>query len=487
MSLGQLPRLSLPLPGRFIGRERLQAWRFALLSLFLLCSLSLTILLRVTAPVIDKPLQSFVTLWLVSCVPYLAACFLVLTTQHLAGRWRWIELGLILFGALLLRMILLPLPPNLSHDSWRYLWDARVTLHSYSPYIYAPNDPVLLHLRNIIYDNSRFRNVPTLYPPGAQSIYLLSYLLAPDNLFVFKGVLIGLELGATGALAWLLHHKGLDPARCLIYAWCPLPIVEFALQGHQEAITIVFTMLALVCAYGQWRGSRILTGFFIAMAALTNIYPLIFLLAVLRRRDWALLAACAGTVVLAYIPYLILSHGLPLGFFSSYASEQTPNESIVPLAVHFVAAWLGLSRTPTLIVGYTVDLMVVGAVCLFLWLLRRRERMSMEVGILMLTGAVFSVSSHIYPWYTTELLPWVALLIGPVWVSQKGLSELGLAIVVVWYCALVSMTQYYFVNMTNWSVYYLIDYVMVVAGLMVAALLFLRRYYRAKQECKQSS
>ena len=352
MPTRQLSRLSLPSSIRSTGRERWQAWRFALLSLFLLCSIGLTIFLRVTAPVIDKPLQSFVTLWLVCYVPYLAACFLVLTTRPLEGRWRWMELGLVLLGAIVLRGILLPLAPNTSHDSWRYLWDARVTLHGYSPYIYAPNDPVLEHLRNFVYDNSRFRNVPTLYPPGAQSIYLLSYLLAPDNLFVFKGVLIGLELIATGALAWILHHKGLDPARCLIYAWCPLPIVEFALQGHQEAITIVFTMLALVCAYGQWRGSRILTGFFIAMAALTNIYPILFLLAVLRRRDWALLITCAATIGIAYIPYLILGHGMVLGFFSSYASEQTQNESVVPLVMHFVAALLGLDRTSTLLVGY---------------------------------------------------------------------------------------------------------------------------------------
>ena len=480
MSTRQLLRLSLPLSIRSPGHERWQAWRFALLACLLLCSIGLTILLRVTAPVIDKPLQSFVTLWLLCYVPYLAACILVLTTQPLTGRWRWIELGLILLGAVILRVILLPLPPNLSHDSWRYLWDARVTLHGYSPYIYAPNDPALQHLRNFIYGNSRFRNVPTLYPPGAQSIYLLSYLLAPDNLFAFKGMLIGLELVATGALAWLLHHKGLDPSRCLIYAWCPLPIVEFALQGHQEAITIVFTMLALVCAYGQWRGSRVLTGFFIAMAALTNLYPIIFLLAVLRRRDWALLATCAATIILAYIPYLVLGHGLVLGFFSSYASEQTPNESVVPLTMHFVAALLGLARTPTLIVSYGADLIVVGAVCLLLWRLRRRERVSMEVALLTLTGTVFAVSSHIYPWYTTELLPWVALLMRPA--RKKGLDAQGLAIVAVWYCALVSITQYYFVNVAVWGVYYLIVYVVVIAALTVAVIFYLYNYYRTKHK-----
>ncbi|GAC1362407.1 MAG: hypothetical protein NVSMB44_17740 [Ktedonobacteraceae bacterium] len=482
MSTGQLPRFSYASGIQSTVRQRLQAWRLALLCLLLLCSIGLITLLRVTAPVFDQPLQSFVTLWLVSCIPYLGACLLVLTTQPSSGRGRWFELGLILLGALVLRLILLPLAPNLSHDSWRYLWDARVTLHGYSPYVYAPNNPVLEHLRNILYENSRFRNVPTLYPPGAQAVYLLSYLLAPDNLFAFKGMLLGLELVTIGSIVWLLYQKGLDLARCLIYAWCPLPIIEFALQGHHEAITIVFTLLALVCTYGQWRGSRALTGFFIAMAALTNIYPLLFLLVIVRRRDWFLLATCCATIVVAYIPYLILGRGMVLGFFSSYASEQTPNESIVPVSVHYVTALLHLDRTHTLLVGYGADLIVVGVVCLLLWWLRRSGRVSMEAGILVLTGTVFAVASHVYPWYTTELVPWVALLIGPLWLRKTGLIASGLAIVAAWYGALASITQYYFVSVANWSVYYLVVYAMVVVALALAAYVSRARVYTSRQK-----
>jgi len=91
-----------------------------------------------------------------------------------------------------MRVMLLPLPRVLSHDSWRYVWDARVILHGYSPYVYAPENPVLLPLRDkLIYNEIRFRDVPTIYPPGAQVIYVLSYLLAPSNLFFLKGIFKG--------------------------------------------------------------------------------------------------------------------------------------------------------------------------------------------------------------------------------------------------------------------------------------------------------
>src|SRR5437588_11698632 len=261
-------------------------WRSLLLMLLLLLSVALYVMLiNVAAPEDTLLIAPFLQTWMVCFVPYFAACALVLATKPAPGRWRWIELGIIFVGALVFRFILLPLPPNLSHDSWRYLWDARVTLHGYSPYVYAPNDTALVHLRNFIYDNSRFRNVPTLYPPAAQAVYLLSYLIAPDNLVVFKGILVLLEIVTCGALIALLRSRGLDPSRCLIYAWCPLPIVEFAMQGHHEAITLVFTMLALVSSLSSWRWNSVLTGLLIALATLTNIYPILLLVVVLPRRN----------------------------------------------------------------------------------------------------------------------------------------------------------------------------------------------------------
>ncbi|MFL5705862.1 MAG: hypothetical protein ACJ8AG_23990, partial [Ktedonobacteraceae bacterium] len=191
-------------------------WRLALLCMLLILAIGFNVLLNRIAPPIDSSTTIFVVLWLVSFLPYFAACVLVLATKPLNGRWRWIELAMILLGAFILRAIFLPLLPNLSRDAWRYLWDARITLHGYSPYVYIPRNPALVHLRNITFDNSRFRDVPTLYPPGAQAVYLLSYLSAPDNMFVLKSIFTGLDLVTCGALAFLLYTRGLDSARCII-------------------------------------------------------------------------------------------------------------------------------------------------------------------------------------------------------------------------------------------------------------------------------
>src|SRR6266487_5992400 len=166
-------------------------WRSLLLFLLLLLSVVLySLLIKVTPPP-RAPTALFTEVWIINILPYLAACLLVLTTKPQVGRWYWLELGLIFAGAFIFRLILLPLPPVLSPDSWRYLWDARVFLHGYSPYVTVPNSAILQPLRDAqIYGHMAYQEVPTLYPPGAQYIYTLSYLLAPSNLTFLKALFL---------------------------------------------------------------------------------------------------------------------------------------------------------------------------------------------------------------------------------------------------------------------------------------------------------
>src|SRR5947209_9614697 len=102
-------------------------WRSLLLCLLLLCSIALYVVLIGAAS-----REAFLYVWAISFLPYLGACVLVLITKAVEGYWQWVELALIFVGALVMRVILVPVPPLLSHDVWRYLWDAHVFLHGYS-------------------------------------------------------------------------------------------------------------------------------------------------------------------------------------------------------------------------------------------------------------------------------------------------------------------------------------------------------------------
>ncbi|MBX5456460.1 MAG: DUF2029 domain-containing protein [Thermogemmatispora sp.] len=435
----------------------------------------LQIPLLINPPTTDSPaplINAFVWHWLLTFLPYLLACLVVLTSPPPAGRARALELGLLLGGALLLRLMLLPLSPVLSPDAWRYLWDARVTLLGYSPYVYAPGDPHFIHLRDFVFANSRYRNVPTLYPPGAQLFFLISYLLAPSNLTVLKAIFVGCDWLTCAALAWLLYQRGKDPGRCVLYAWCPLPVVEFAIQGHVDAPAVLLTILTLLAAEYTSRRGRAATGFLLGMATLVRLYPALLLLALVRRRDRLLLTTWAATLVAGYLPYLILGQGQVLSPFESYAGSYTPNAGLPQQLSH----WLGLhtSLNPVLLHWLeeaAIGAMMGGSALAVLWL-RWRHHIAGETAALLLISALFAVSAHIFPWYTTVLIPLAALLLS----SSESKLGLGRATAFwAWYFACATPLAYFFMYKRDWTLYYALVYWPPLLGLTLAIVLSLCR------------
>ena len=466
-----------------------------LCSLFSL-SVIIYILLMHASPQSDDRIVPFLHVWMISFLPYFAACAFVLATKPLVGKWRWIELGSIVLGAFILRIMLLPLPPGLSHDSWRYLWDARVTLNGFSPYVYPPWSKELAALQHtFLYANSRFRNVPTIYPPGAQVVYLISYLLAPANLYFLKGLFVIFDMVTCIALIVLLGRQRLDQRRVILYAWCPLPIIEFAIQGHVDVITLTFTILAILAASNHSVRGYLLTGFLIGLATLTKIYPILLLVVILpdgndkdapvmhrmRYHYLPLLGSCFATIIVVYVPYLILGHGQAFGFFAAYASEQGQNAGVTQQIVHWLGDRLHLPLAKTITLEHLVDVFVIGTVSVTVFVLRWRNRISIAAGSLILFGVILSISSHVFPWYTTILLLWVPLLLVPLR-SHAVPAGQGLAIIAVWYFTTAALLSYFFNPvegvLNDWTLYYRLVYWPVIVALCVAALISVINFMR---------
>ncbi len=511
-------RLQMPEVTNITGKPLTSSrpwWRLLTLSLLCLLSIIISIRLISAAPKSDNQITPFLYAWIISFLPYFTACAFVLATKPLVGRWRWIELSIILFGAFLLRAILLPLPPGLSHDSWRYLLDAQVTLHGFSPYVYAPGDKVLASLHNtILYANSRYRNVPTLYPPGAEAIYLLSYILAPANLYFLKGIFLVFDMVTCLALIVLLGRKGLDQRRVILYAWCPLPIIEFAIQGHVDVITLTFTIVAVLSAANRSVRGYMLTGFLIGLATLTKIYPILLLavllpggddrhVPVMRRIKYhyvPLLATCFATIILGYLPYLILGHGQAFGYFTTYTNEQGQNAGVTQQFVFWLGNQLHLPLTKIITLEHVVGLILISIVSCIVFVQRWRNRISIEAGTFLLFAVVLSISSHVFPWYATILLLWVPVLLphpGPLHEMERAGVRPGrqLAVIAAWYFTTTVLLGYFFnpgpANPSpDWSVYYALVYKPVMVALGVAAIIGvinLVRFEKAKSYAERST
>lgn len=426
---------------------------------------------------------TFMTVWGVCFCLYFVASIWVMMTRPLKGRWLWVELGLILGSAMLFRLMLINLPLELSPDAWRYLWDAQVTLHGYSPYTYAPVDKVLIPLRDIVFANAIYRRFPTEYPPGAQIFFILGYLLNPANPVGLKGLNVLFESVTCGALAALLARKGLDPRRVIIYAWCPLPIVEFAVAGHIDAFAISFMVLAVLCATSSRQSLRLLAGICIGLAALVRLYPILLLVALVRRRDWGLVVACFTTIALGYLPFILPGQGDIRSVLFSFTGQQDLHPGVLDLAPFYIASESGIKVqfTSILSVTHLLKMAVAGITVLLVCVQRLRRRMSGEAAILLLLAVVLMVYAHVFPWYVTALLPWIAILATPVWTREEGISPKGLALVMVWYFTCTVVLSYFpglrqYSTALNWLIYYGVGFGVMVVGLAVAAVIGFNRH-----------
>lgn len=387
-------------------------------------------------------------------VPYGAAAWLLLATSGpRTVRWRRVEWATLAGGTVLFRGLLFPLPPVLSRDAYRYAWDALLTSHGLSPYLHAPDWRGFDGLRHpAFYNHVPWKTVPTIYPPAAQLLYRLAYLVAPENVWGIKAEMVGLDLLAGFLLALLLVRRGLDARRAFIYLWAPLTVVEFALNAHVDAAAIAFTLLALLANGATFRGARGVVGVLLGIATLIKLYPLVLVLALVRRRDWALVAALAVTLAVGYAPFW--RDGLAaFGFLSTYLTQLHDNFGGALLLIRAVAFWAGLNATVVRAAGAVGAALGAGAV---FWLrvrpgaptappldhavrrapwrppLRVRRgiagRLSLDPAgascALIVLWLVFS--PHVFAWYVTALVPFCALFLA--WPPRQRAATLAIGV-----------------------------------------------------------
>jgi hypothetical protein len=198
-----------------------------------------------------------------------------------------------------------------------------------------------------------------------------------------------------------------------------------------------------------------------------------------------LLVTCFATIIIGYLPYLILGHGQVFGYFASYTREQGQNAGVIQQITRLLGKQLHLPLTKTIAFEQVVDLLAVGIVSLIVFVQRWRNRISIEAATLLLFGVVLSISSHVFPWYTTTLLLWVPMLItnSPTPVGARvgkgggvGLYGRPLAVIATWYFTTTVLLGYFFNPgpgnpSPDWTVYYRLVYIPVMAALGVAAII----------------
>jgi hypothetical protein len=330
---------------------------------------------------------------------YGVAAWLVLA-RPITGR---AALAGILLAGLAMRLIVLPSPPA-STDIYRYIWDGRVQAAGINPYRYLPADEALAGLRDeAIYPQiNRASYAPTIYPPAAQLVFLAATRISESAVFM-KAVMVGFEGLAVWAILQLLAARGLPATRVLLYAWHPLPLWEFAGNGHVDALAIAFLLLGFVAAD---RRVPILSGIALAAGVLVKYFPAATGPALYQRWDWRLPAGFAAALAVLYLPYLSVGTKV-FGFLGGYVAEEGFEQGNGIFLWQLAGTVLPL---PPQAFTYYFPLAAVVLAGLGLAVLFRRTQPRADIAGALILAVAFTVllSPH-YPWYFAWLIPFVCI------------------------------------------------------------------------------
>lgn len=226
-----------------------------------------------------------------------------------------------------------------SNDLARYLWEGHVQLAGQSPYALAPNDPALASLRDERYARIFAPELPTVYPPAAQALFLSAAAAGLDERGL-RNVVLGLDLAVVALLLGWLRATGRRPGWALAYAWSPLALASAA-AGHVDPLML----LAGVGFAFAWEQRRVRTAAaLLGLAILAKTVAVALLPWLLLRRWRAVLTVTLPVVALGYAPYL--GAGNVAGSLTTFGTEFAFNASLfrgLEALSSTAAPWLSLT------------------------------------------------------------------------------------------------------------------------------------------------
>ncbi len=326
---------------------------------------------------------------------------------------RYTMLAVILGFGMLFRFTLVPHLPVASDDIYRYLWDGRVAAHGINPYTFPPQDP---HLESLatpdLPSKVNFPWLHSIYPPLAQVLFTISAFAFGPSATGFKLLLTLLEGFTLLVITRFITRFSLKPSLLLLYAWSPVPVMYYSLDGHIDALGIPFLMLFLYLVMTMRYAAG---GIALGLSALAKFYPLFvvpFLIRVGRR---------ANTVWLPLIPIALLGIG--------YVAYYEHSGGLVTSLITFNAHWEFNAPIFSILLTIFQDngpAHLVSALLFLIWLgwLFLADKPIGEKVFLAFLGFIM-LGPLVHPWY----LGWLAALLTVRWSTAVfvllGLSNLS--------------------------------------------------------------
>jgi len=355
--------------------------------------------------------------------------FLILGWAYLYVGWNDRLIRMAFISAIVFRVVVMPLPPTLSDDAYRYLWDGKTLQHGLNPYAHTPasiTDPDLA--RDPLRQQQKYAASYTNYPPLAQVFFAASVVLgrgdAIPSFYFLKFFFLVLESLTCWMIVSTLRRLKLPHKNALLYLWNPLIVIELVGQAHTEVIMVWgFALTVMLVSRRKYAAGAVS----FALAALGKITILLYAPFLFRKIGWrwtlVSLAVAAGAVTPFYYPQLIQNYSSTLQLYFDYFAFNAG----IYYALADIFRWFGLNAAVPLLGSVLGVLAGILIVLLFVKTRDSSPQDFMKHGLY--AGMIFLLlTTTVHPWYLALIiiaLPFVPRISVMWWALFAGWSYLA--------------------------------------------------------------
>ncbi|MDG5490269.1 glycosyltransferase 87 family protein [Psychroserpens sp. SPM9] len=331
-------------------------------------------------------------------------------------------LGLVAFIS---RAVFILAIPNLSQDFYRFIWDGRMILEGFNPYLYLPQSfieaggelPVAeaeaLYAGMGELNGSHYTN----YPPVNQLCFVIAGWFSGQSILgaaiVLRLLIIAADFGTFVFGKRLLKHLNIPEKNIFWYLLNPFIIIELTGNLHFEAVMIFFLVWSLYLLHtGKWKWAAVV----FALSISVKLIPLLFLPLFFF---WFKKASNTKSINFKkLIIFYTIVGGVSLVLFAPFFSSEFINNYAQTVGLwfqnfEFNASIYYLAREiGYLFRGYN-EIAIIGkilAVLVFLMIMglslfrRKTSTKDLIVNMLFAFTIYLFLSTTVHPWYVATLL-----------------------------------------------------------------------------------
>ncbi|WP_424495200.1 mannosyltransferase [Salinimicrobium sp. GXAS 041] len=320
------------------------------------------------------------------------------------------NLKMLFWSGIVFRLLFLFALPNLSQDFYRFIWDGKLLLHDFNPYLSTPEELIssgkpLFEGARKLYDGMGVLSAGnhSNYPPINQFIFALSGFFSQNSLLgaviFLRLIIIAADIGIFYFGRKLLKSLKLPENRIFWYFLSPFIIIELTGNLHFEGVMILFIISSL---YMLQRQKWLFSAALLACAVSVKLIPLLFLPLFFRRLGfknaigyYLIVAAINITLFLPFLsPELLSNYLQTVGlWFQKFEFNAS---------IYYLIRWVGYQVEGYNILVYTgkplaaaVFLSIVGMAFF------RRNKSTAGLITTMLFGITvyYALATTVHPWY----------------------------------------------------------------------------------------